>query len=106
MKKISTKILLIGLVVLVAIFVASRFFRSPARESNLRKGLLTLDTATVSEVRILPSKDRTEEIRLTRDGKNWKVNKSTRTEPSDKSAINAILGVVANLQAQRLASRK
>jgi hypothetical protein len=106
MKKISTKILLIGLAGLVAIFVVSRFFRSPARESNLRKELLTLDTASVSEVRILPSKDQTEEMRLTRDGRNWKVTKGSRSEPSDRAAVKNILGVMANLQAQRLASRK
>jgi hypothetical protein len=106
MKKISTKILLIGLAGLVAIFVVSRFFRSPARESNLRKELITLDTASVSEVRILPSKDQTEEMRLTRDGRNWKVTKGSRSEPSDRTAVKNILGVMANLQAQRLASRK
>jgi hypothetical protein len=106
MKKLSTKILLIGFAALVVIFVASRFFRSPARESNLRKELITLDTASVSEVRILPSKDQTEEMRLTRDGRNWKVTKGSRSEPSDRAAVKNILGVMANLQAQRLASRK
>src|SRR5258706_5516071 len=106
MKKLSTKMLLIGLMVLVAIFVASRFFRAPALESNLRKNLLTLDTASVSEVRVLPSKEHTEELRLLRDGKNWKVINGKRSEPSDKAAIKSILEALGNLQAQRLASRK
>jgi len=106
MKKISAKILLIGLLVLVAIFAASRFFRSPARDSNLRKDLLTLDTALVNEVRILPSKDHTDEIKLIRDGRNWKVNKGNRSEPADRAAVKNILGIMANLQAQRLVSRK
>src|SRR6266850_1885188 len=106
MKRISTKTLLIGLAVLVVIFVASRWFRSPGLESNLRKELVTLDTALVSEVRILPSKDQIEELRLTREGKNWKVSKGNRSELSDRAAVKNILGIMATLKAQRLASRK
>src|SRR5882672_7871277 len=102
MKKLSNKILLIGLAVLILIFAASRFFRSPKRESNLRKDLLKLDTAVVNEVRIHPSKDNSEELRLTRSGNSWRVSKGSRTEPANRSAIEGVLGTIANLQAQRM----
>lgn len=106
MKKLSNKILLIGLVVLVGIFVASRFFRSPGLESNLRKDLLKLDTATISEVRILPSKEHQEELRLTRLGNDWKINKGNRQEPTSKTSVNGLLISLAGIKAERLASRK
>ena len=106
MKKLSNKILLISLVVLVAIFAASRIFRSPGLESTVRKELVKLDTATVDEVRILPAKERAEEIKLVREGNNWKVSKGTRTEPGNITSVKGMLGSLVNLQAQRIASRK
>ena len=106
MKKLSNKILLIGLVVLVGIFIASRFFRSPGLESNLRKDLLKLDTASVSEVRILPSKEHQEELRLTRTGYEWKVIRGNRQEPTSKTSVKGLLISLAGIKAERLASRK
>jgi hypothetical protein len=106
MKKLSNKILLIGLLVLVAIFAASRFFRSPGLESNLRKELLRLDTATISEIRVTPAKERAEELKLMREGNSWRVRKGDRTEATNHTTIKAMLGSLVNLQAQRMASRK
>jgi hypothetical protein len=106
MKKLSNKILLVGLIVLVGIFVASRFFRSPGLESNLRKDLLKLDTAKISEVRILPSKEHNEELRLTRTGYDWKVIKGNRQEPTGRSSVKALLSSLAGIKSERLASRK
>jgi Domain of unknown function (DUF4340) len=106
MKKLSNKILLVGLVVLVGIFVASRFFRSPGLESNLRKDLLKLDTASISEVRILPSKEHGEELRLTRTGNEWKVIKGNRQEPTGNTSIKGLLISLAGIKVERLASRK
>jgi len=105
MKKLSNKILLTGLVVLVGIFAASRFFRSPGLESNLRKNLLTLDTAKIDEIKILPSKERTEELRLVREGNLWKVIKGTRQEPASKSSVKNLLSSL-NMEAQQMVSRK
>lgn len=105
MKKLSNKILLAGLVVLVGIFAASRFFRSPGLESNLRKDLLTLDTAKIDEIKILPSKERTEELRLVREGNLWKVIKGTRQEPASKTSVKNLLSSL-NMVAQQMVSRK
>jgi Domain of unknown function (DUF4340) len=106
MKKLSNKILLVGLVVLVGIFVASRFLRSPGLESNLRKDLLKLDTARISEVRILPSKEHQEELRLTRTGYDWKIIKGNRQEPTSKTSVKGLLQSLGGIKAERLASRK
>lgn len=105
MKKFSNKILIITLVVLVAIFVLSRVFRSPGLESNLRKELVALDTATVTEVRIKP-KGQGSEVKLVRDGKNWKVTANGKQANAEAGTVESMLGVVMNLNAQRLISRK
>jgi hypothetical protein len=106
MKKLSTKILFIGLVVLVIFFVASRFFWSPRLESNLRKNLLKLDTASINEVRIHPAKAPLEEIKLIRDGKKWKVVKGTESKSPNMTAVKNLLGALVDLPTQRLVSRK
>ena len=106
MKKLSNKILLSGLVILVALFAASRFFRSPGMESNLRKELIKLDTASISEVKILPSKEHIEELTLKREGSLWKVKKGDRTESVNKTTLKSILTSLAGVNAQRMVSRK
>ena len=106
MKKLSTKILIILLVVLVAVLVLSRIFRSPGLESNLRKTLVSVDTATVSEVRIQPASTRTSEIKLVKEGKNWMVVSDKKKSSADVSSVKGILGLLQGLPTQRLASRK
>ncbi len=106
MKKLSNKILLIGLLALIAAFAGSRLFRSPALESNLRKELVTLDTATITEIRILPGKEHTEELKLVRDGNVWRVNKGQHSEPTNGASIKGMLSALTNLRAQRMATRK
>jgi hypothetical protein len=106
MKKFSNKILLIALVTLVGIFVLSRVFRSSKLESNIRKELVKLDTAKVSEIRIQSTATEGEELKLVRAGNGWKVvagDKEAKTEPG---TVKSMLGVAMDLQAQRLVSRK
>ena len=106
MKKLSTKILFVLLVVLVTVFVLSRIFRSPGLESNLRKTLVSVDTATVSEVRIQPASNRIAEIKLVKEGKNWIVVSDKKKSATDINSVKGILGLLQGLPTQRLASRK
>lgn len=106
MKKLSNKVLFIALVALVGIFAASRLFRSPGRESNLRRALVSADTAAITEIRVLPAKERAEEIKITREGSNWKVAKGSRTAEADHSYVKSVLFALHSMQAQRQVSRK
>jgi len=106
MKKLNTKILIIVLVVLAAVFALSRIFRSPGLESNLRKTLVAVDTAVVTEVRIQPSNNRTSEIKLYKEGKNWMVIADKQKSISDINSVKMMLGQLLDLRTQRLASRK
>jgi len=106
MKKLNTKILIIVLVVLVAVFALSRIFRSPGLESNLRKTLVSVDTAAVTEVKIQPARDRSSEIKLFKEGKTWNVVADKQKSVTDNNSVKAMLGQLLNLRTQRLASRK
>ncbi len=105
MKKISNKALFVALVVLVASFVLPRLFRAPGLESNVRSELIRLDTALVTEVKIYPAVD-SSEIKLVRNGLNWKVVKEGREEEVEGGSVEGMLGVLLKLDAQRMMSRK
>jgi hypothetical protein len=106
MKKLNTKTLIIILVVLGIGFALSRFFLAPGLESNLRKTLVALDTLVVTEVRIQPASNRTLEIKLVREGNNWSVTSDKQKSATDIGSVKSMLGMLGNLQTQRLASRK
>jgi len=106
MKKLSNKILIITLVVLVSIFVLSRIFRSPSLESNLKKDLVELDTSKITEVRIQPSKEPGKELKLLRKGNNWKILGDAKEADAEAGTVESMLGVVKNLKAQRMVTRK
>ncbi|MCB0489594.1 MAG: DUF4340 domain-containing protein [Cyclobacteriaceae bacterium] len=106
MKKFSNKILIIVLVALVAIFALSRVFRSPKLESNLRKELVKLDTAAVTEVRINREAEGAGEVRLKRDGNNWRVSTDSKEAEAGAGAVKSMLGVMKELLAQRMVARK
>ncbi|MGE0588075.1 MAG: DUF4340 domain-containing protein [Cyclobacteriaceae bacterium] len=106
MKRFSNKILIIVLVALVAIFALSRIFRSPKLESNLRKELVKLDTAAVTEVRINREAEGGGEVKLKRDGNTWKVSIDSKEAEAGAGAVKSMLGVMKDLQAQRMVARK
>lgn len=102
MKKINNKVLVIGLVALVGIFVLSRVFRSPKLEGNLRKELVVIDTAKVSEVRIaMPNL-----IRIVKEGSTWFVYDGDKKFPADRDAVKGLVATISTMKAQRMVSRK
>jgi len=106
MKKFSNKILIIVLVVLVGAFALSKIFRSPKLESNLKKELVNVDTAQVTEVRIDPAKEGTAEVRLLRKGNRWIVTSEGKEAEAGAGMVQSMLGVLMDLQSQRMVTRK
>lgn len=105
MKKFSNKVLIGILVLLIGIFALSKIFRAPKLESNLRKELVVVDTSTVSEVRIQPAKE-DGEIKLVKNGNKWEVIAGNREADAEGGTVESMLGVLINLQAQRMVSRR
>ncbi len=94
------------MVVLVGIFALSRLFRAPKLERNLKKELVKLDTAMVTEVRIKTAAVGSQELQLKKTGNRWKVTTGDKEADAGEGIVQSMLGVVMNLQAQRMASRR
>ena len=106
MKKLSNKILIVTFLLLAAVFILSRLFLAPGRGSNLRKDLVKLDTAGVTDVRILPSSHPEAEVILHREGRRWKVSKEKQQSETDEGLVKSMLGMLVRVEAQRMVSRK
>ena len=94
------------MLLLAGLFVLSRLFHSPGKESNLRKDLVRLDTSKINEVRILPSSHREEEIKLVREGYRWKVIMGQQQAETDEGLVKSMLGMMRQIQAQRMVSHR
>lgn len=106
MKKLNNKILIGALVGLVGIFALSRWLRSPGLESNVKKELVSLDTASINEVRIKPANYKPLEVILKREVNKWKVFNNQQQAETEIGTVKSMLGVLKDLKVQRLASRK
>jgi hypothetical protein len=103
MKKINNKILAIGLVVLVGIFVLARVFRSPKLESNVRKELVSLQVPRITEVRIT-SPDSS--VQLVKENGKWSVLKDKNKYEADSATVTRMLQTIQLIEAKRMISRK
>jgi hypothetical protein len=105
MKKINNKTLIIILIVLVGIFALVRIFRTPTKRSNLKKELVSLDTATVTQIKLIPKVDGAE-ITFKREGTKWTVTKFGKEYNVDLGAANSLLGQLVGLKPQKMVSSK
>ncbi|MBT1698090.1 DUF4340 domain-containing protein [Fulvivirgaceae bacterium PWU4] len=106
MKWLNNKVLIATLLVLVAVFVLTKLFRSPARERNLDEDLLRIDTTGITEVRLYPVSDKRKEIKLVKDGKSWKAVQQQVSGAADINAVTNLLRTLASLRPERMVSRK
>jgi hypothetical protein len=106
MKKLNNKILIIILAVLAVVFGLSRIFRASSREGNLRKEIVAIDTAAVTEIKIYSNTEKNKEVRLVREGKNWVVKMDNRSATAERGGVSRALGQFMNLKPLRLVSKK
>ncbi|HEY8512667.1 MAG TPA: DUF4340 domain-containing protein [Cyclobacteriaceae bacterium] len=106
MKLTNTHILAAIFFVLVAGFVVTRVFRSPARMSNIEAAALKVDTAAVTEIRILRNSatDSTEKV-LTRNNGTWRVEQSGINTSADAYSVSRLLESLANMEFDRIVTR-
>lgn len=105
MKKLNNKTLIIILVVLVSIFALVRVFRTPAQQSNLKKELVSVDTAKLTQIKLIPKIDGAE-VTLKREGTKWTATKFGKEYTLDLSAVNGLLGQLLTIKPQKMVSRK
>jgi Domain of unknown function (DUF4340) len=103
MKKINNKVLAIGLLVLIGIFVVTRLYRTPGLEGNVRKELVNIDAASISEVRIAKADS---VIILKKENNQWTVTKNEVKLEADSGLVARMIQSTKELRAKRMASRK
>jgi hypothetical protein len=106
MKKLNNKILIIVLIALVGIFVLVRMFRTPGLESNLKKELVTVDTAKVTLIKLWPKVDNGEEIQFVKESKKWSVRKGEKQYNLEQGAAGSMLGYLVKMVPQKMVTRK
>ncbi len=105
MRKINNTILIVVLLGLAGIFALSRIVRSPRLEGNLRKELVKVDTARVTEILVTPSGEG-QPVRIVLEDKKWLLRQNDKSYAMDQGSARSILATLAGLQAERMVSRK
>lgn len=100
----DNKKLLLVLIVLLAIYGASKFFNKPVTKS-FKEELVRLDTSKIDKIVLINPEAGSSEITLTRDGNDWKASRGQQTVTATNSAVKSTLTQAAYIKADRLVSR-
>jgi hypothetical protein len=102
-RKINFKWLLISFGILLLLVVLTHYIKNKGNERNFNSNLVTIDTAKISNIYI-KTKISKDEVKITRNGTKWFVVSNGKNMRTDKQAIDAMLGELANIKAERLAA--
>lgn len=101
-KKLNSKVLIIILIVLAAIYYISTL--SDDKERSFRNEIVAIDTAQVTDIIINIAKEDLQ-ISLTKTGNNeWDVMANGNRYPADKSIVKSILGQYSLMKPKRIAA--
>lgn len=101
-KKLNSKVLIVILIVLVAIYYISTL--SDNKERSFRDEVVAIDTSKVTDIIInIPKEDL--QISLTKTGNNeWDVMANGNKYPADKSIVKSILSQYSQMKPKRIAA--
>lgn len=103
MKKLSNRLLIVILVMLTALFAATRMFRNTAREGNFDKKVLALDTTGIDRITLVRGNETP--ISLARTNGAWTVSDDNVTSNAEKARVTDLLAALANLTPERFVTR-
>jgi len=104
--KANNKTLIIVLAALIGIFAIVKIFRSMRFESTMGRNLIEkIDTAKVNILQLYPSSDKGSEIRFTKEGGKWMVEKGKIKTEAEENAIRSLLTEMANLKIDQLIAK-
>lgn len=103
MLKNRKNLLLIIFFLLLAAFLLSQFFDGE-KKRNFKETLVQVDTATVTEVVIVPKSGEGDLIKLSKDKSQWKATQGAVTDEADLGAVKGILNAMASIKPTRLAA--
>ena len=104
--KRTNKLLLVAFLVLLAIFLVTKFFRSPALESNLDTERFRLDTATLSSLVIRFPGGKEDRLILERNDSSWAVHRGDKRAAARSFELDKLLGTLSSLEPERVVSRR
>ena len=103
-KKLSFKILLIVLGVLLIIYLITLL--SDKSERSFRDLVINIDTAKVNKILIFPVDTNKVDIKLTKSDNLWKVESDGIFYNGDKKMVNNMFSQLINLKTDRVAARE
>ncbi len=104
-KKLNNRNLIIILVVLIGVFVFIRFYRASRSDSSMRTDIVEVDTAKVSSILIYPNSQKGTEIKIYKEGKNWKVTNGKIVSDMESDMVQNLSNTIIGMKALRLAAR-
>src|SRR5690242_12763706 len=94
------------LVGLLLLYVLTRLFLAPGRESNTQSLAFHTDTTGITAITIYPARERPTIIRFSRHDGKWQMQSGTIHANPLAGSVEAMLGALANISTQRLVSEQ
>lgn len=103
--KFSNKKLLIVFAVLLGAFFLIRFLNSSKNRGNFDKNIISIDTAQIKSIKLLP-KGSDEELTLFQNVSNeWRVKQGEREYKAMNNTVESLINTLSTIKAERLAAR-
>ncbi|MBK5286261.1 MAG: DUF4340 domain-containing protein [Bacteroidia bacterium] len=104
-KKLNTNTLIIILVVLGGLFFLNKYFFQGKKENTFRAEFVKIDTSTVTQILIYPKAEQGKEIKITKTGARWDLQKDKIKTDADTNAIRGLLSMFADIKSLSLAGQ-
>ena len=101
-KILNTKTLIILLVILGAWLLYTQLNKKEDR--TFKSQLVTVDTARVSQIVVIPKIGGGEPITITRNGADWNLESAGKSYKSDKASVRNVLAELSRMRTDRVAA--
>ncbi|MCX6235796.1 MAG: DUF4340 domain-containing protein [Bacteroidetes bacterium] len=103
-KKMNFRILIIVFLVLLAVVLISKYVDSRRGERTFKKELVQVDMNDITAVLYNPDPKTPDEVKIVRDGGQWKVFSGDKVYRADSSMVAGIITSLINLKPERVAA--
>lgn len=101
----NNRVLWLVFLLLVTVFIVSRFTRVRQGDATLMTKVVSIDTSQVSFFSLSPRAEGGQRIDFTRSAQGWSVTRGEVTAPASPQAVRNLLAEIALLRAEQLVSR-
>jgi len=104
-KKYNNSVLLIILIVLIAGWFLTRFFKSERNKRNFKTDIVSVDTSSVKSLYLYPKTLNGQGIKFDKKDNQWQITFNDITDDADQDKIKSMLSQLISIKATRLAAR-